>query len=178
MKKPRCLAFLPRKKHKDGGRCCLDRGHDGDHRTDGVAEWVTFSDELAEYHHPNTDGAKDRVLQLEEELRIVSGALTACGFAADGELASHDNAIVRKVAKLRQRFEAMELAANSLADAVSDNVDSLLSAEADDDLMAWVISRWDAEVKNRPTKNIYRRVLDETWRQVYRKVSGGEELPR
>lgn len=41
----------------------------------------------------------------------------------------------------------------------------------------WAVERWDDEVKNRPTKNIYRKVLDSTWRQVYRRVTG-KELPR
>lgn len=56
-----------------------------------------------------------------------------------------------------------------------------MQAERDaarDGILAWVVSRWDAEVKNRPVENIYRRILDATWRQVYRYVSGGEELPR
>ena len=46
------------------------------------------------------------------------------------------------------------------------------------DTRLWVIERWDAEVKNRPLQNIHRRTLDDTWRQVYRFVTGGQELPR
>lgn len=45
-------------------------------------------------------------------------------------------------------------------------------------LSRWVISRWDAEVATRPQHNLYRRTLDDTWRQVYRHVTGGEEMPR
>ena len=41
----------------------------------------------------------------------------------------------------------------------------------------WVLERWDAEVKHRPAVNVYRGVLDRTWRQVYSKLTG-EELPR
>lgn len=46
-----------------------------------------------------------------------------------------------------------------------------------DKLALWVLERWDDEVKNRPLENVYRRTLDNTWRQVYRKLTG-EELPR
>ena len=41
----------------------------------------------------------------------------------------------------------------------------------------WAIERWDAEVKNRPPQNVYRHILDRHWRQVYRRLTGGE-LPR
>ncbi len=43
-----------------------------------------------------------------------------------------------------------------------------------EDLAGWVLGRWDAEVLNRPEKNIYRRILDGTWGQVYRKLTGRE----
>lgn len=46
------------------------------------------------------------------------------------------------------------------------------------ELLDWIIERWDAEVANRPKENIHRRTLDSTWRQIYRYISGGEELPR
>ncbi len=55
---------------------------------------------------------------------------------------------------------------------------SRLKAGMPRDLANWVISRWDEEVANRPTENVYRRTLDNTWRQVYRHVTDGEELPR
>lgn len=42
---------------------------------------------------------------------------------------------------------------------------------------AWIISRWDIEVADRPLQNVHRRTLDDTWRQVYRHFIGGE-LPR
>ena len=42
-------------------------------------------------------------------------------------------------------------------------------------LIEWVVSRWEAEVKNRPLRNIYRRVLDDTWRQVLRRLGGDPE---
>jgi hypothetical protein len=46
-----------------------------------------------------------------------------------------------------------------------------------EDLAEWVLSRWEAEVENRPLQNIYRRTLDDTWRQVYRKLTNGNEIP-
>jgi hypothetical protein len=42
------------------------------------------------------------------------------------------------------------------------------------ELSQWVISRWNAEVSQRPLENIHRRTLDDTWRQVYRHLTGEE----
>ena len=38
----------------------------------------------------------------------------------------------------------------------------------------WAVSRWEAEVKNRPLRNIHRRTLDDTWRQVIRHYGGDD----
>lgn len=38
----------------------------------------------------------------------------------------------------------------------------------------WAVSRWEAEVKNRPLQNIHRRTLDDTWRQVIRHYGGDD----
>jgi hypothetical protein len=46
--------------------------------------------------------------------------------------------------------------------------------EYKDHLAGWVLSRWRAEVENRPIVNIHRRTLDGTWRQIYRKITGEE----
>lgn len=32
--------------------------------------------------------------------------------------------------------------------------------------LAWAVSRWQAEVSQRPLVNVHRRTLDDTWRQV------------
>lgn len=42
------------------------------------------------------------------------------------------------------------------------------------DALAWAVSRWEAEVKNRPLKSIHRRSLDTTWRQVIRYLGGND----
>lgn len=38
--------------------------------------------------------------------------------------------------------------------------------------LAWAVSCWQAEVKNRPLVNVHRRTLDDTWRQVIRYFGG------
>jgi hypothetical protein len=43
------------------------------------------------------------------------------------------------------------------------------------DVVSWAVSRWEAEVKNRPLQNVHRRSLDDTWRQVIRHF-GGDDL--
>ncbi len=42
------------------------------------------------------------------------------------------------------------------------------------DVVEWAVSRWEAEVKNRPLQNIHRRSLDDTWRQVIRQYGGDD----
>jgi hypothetical protein len=39
----------------------------------------------------------------------------------------------------------------------------------------WAVGRWNAEVYNRPLKNVHRRSLDTTWRQVIRHFGGDDE---
>jgi hypothetical protein len=38
--------------------------------------------------------------------------------------------------------------------------------------LAWAVSRWQAEVSQRPPVNVHRRTLDDTWRQVVRYFGG------
>jgi hypothetical protein len=38
--------------------------------------------------------------------------------------------------------------------------------------LAWTVERWRAEVLARPLRNIHRRALDDTWRQVMRRMGG------
>jgi hypothetical protein len=38
--------------------------------------------------------------------------------------------------------------------------------------LAWAVSRWQAEVSQRPLVNVHRRTLDDTWRQVVRYFGG------
>ena len=45
------------------------------------------------------------------------------------------------------------------------------------ELAEWILKKWDSEVKSIPLSNVYRRVLDTTWRQIYTKITGSE-LPR
>jgi hypothetical protein len=40
------------------------------------------------------------------------------------------------------------------------------------EVVDWAVGRWQAEVANRPLRNIHRRSLDDTWRQVIRHFGG------
>lgn len=42
------------------------------------------------------------------------------------------------------------------------------------DNLDWAVGRWKGEVLERPMSNIYRRVLDDTWRQVIRRFGGND----
>lgn len=41
-------------------------------------------------------------------------------------------------------------------------------------LLGWAVSRWEAEVSLRPLHNLHRRSLDDTWRQVIRRLGGND----
>ena len=45
--------------------------------------------------------------------------------------------------------------------------------KTNNEIVAFGVTRWMAEVKNRPMANIHRRTLDTTWRQVIR-FGGGD----
>ena len=38
----------------------------------------------------------------------------------------------------------------------------------------WAVKRWREEVEHRPLRNEYRRVLDDTWRQIIRQLGGND----
>ncbi|MGZ3014091.1 hypothetical protein AAER19_26460 [Pseudomonas aeruginosa] len=44
------------------------------------------------------------------------------------------------------------------------------------DLLEWAVDRWHAEVSQRPLTNVHRRALDDTWRQVIRRLGGDTGL--
>ena len=47
--------------------------------------------------------------------------------------------------------------------------------KGESEAVAWAVVRWNAEVKNRPLRNIHRSALDVTWRQVIRHFGGDPE---
>ncbi|HIE0563727.1 TPA: hypothetical protein ACXJFD_002036 [Pseudomonas aeruginosa] len=44
------------------------------------------------------------------------------------------------------------------------------------ELLEWAVNRWHAEVSLRPLINVHRRALDDTWRQVIRRLGGDTGL--
>lgn len=44
------------------------------------------------------------------------------------------------------------------------------------ELLEWAVDRWHAEVSLRPLINVHRRALDDTWRQVIRRLGGDTGL--
>ena len=93
------------------------------------------------------------VQMLREALETERQRLAACGVAAlgyfDGCADEYKSASLSDVLSLRARYA---------------------------DLLSWAVGRWDAEVKNRPLVNVHRRSLDDTWRQVIRRLGGDAGL--
>lgn len=46
----------------------------------------------------------------------------------------------------------------------------------DNDHLAWACEKWQREVSNRPLRNVHRRTLDDTWRQVIRRLGGDPSI--
>ncbi|MCY1275352.1 hypothetical protein D9M69_442230 [compost metagenome] len=44
------------------------------------------------------------------------------------------------------------------------------------ELLEWAVDRWHAEVSQRPLNNVHRRSLDDTWRQIIRRLGGDAGL--
>lgn len=49
------------------------------------------------------------------------------------------------------------------------------SIEQVSSLLEWAVGRWEAEVSLRPLHNVHRRTLDDTWRQVIRRIGGNDK---
>lgn len=43
------------------------------------------------------------------------------------------------------------------------------------ELLAWAVERWNAEVSQRPLKNVHRRAMDDTYRKFIRKLGGNPD---
>lgn len=46
------------------------------------------------------------------------------------------------------------------------------SAGEPEGLLEWAVGRWHSECLHRPLQNVHRRSLDDTWRQVIRRLGG------
>ena len=44
------------------------------------------------------------------------------------------------------------------------------------EVLEWAVDRWHAEVASRPLVNVRRRALDDTWRQIIRRLGGDAGL--
>ena len=64
------------------------------------------------------------------------------------------------------------IAANKPAAPAAEQV----APEVPEGLLSWAVERWNNEVADRPLKNVHRRTLDDTWRQVIRFAGGDPDV--
>ena len=72
------------------------------------------------------------------------------------------------------QYSATDMA-TAAAQAFRDGVASVRPASAavvPEGLLDWAVGRWHSECLHRPLQNVHRRSLDDTWRQVIRKLGG------
>lgn len=76
------------------------------------------------------------------------------------------------ITKLQTCVHAREVENVALADPSAPlSVDEAVLTD-EQDLLSWAVNRWREEVEHRPLVNVHRRTLDDTWRQVVRKLGG------
>ncbi|HHW2788205.1 TPA: hypothetical protein ACUUCJ_001237 [Pseudomonas aeruginosa] len=64
----------------------------------------------------------------------------------------------------------------SIKSCVKASEDTAQAQHSVPDLLEWAVDRWHAEVSQRPLTNVHRRALDDTWRQVIRRLGGDTGL--
>jgi hypothetical protein len=69
----------------------------------------------------------------------------------------------------------VKLVMDALRAAIAVDFPAAPPAPAGDGWRGWAVERWNAEVANRPLRNVHRRTLDDTWRQVIRRAGGNPD---
>lgn len=109
-----------------------------------------------------TPGVPDSVREAVAELQKWEGSEDE--WRRRGQLSSHFAAT--NLALHRARTQALDWVLTLIA---AHPAGQAGDAGADLD---WAVSRWRAEVESRPLRNVHRRPLDTTWRQVIRRFGG------
>ncbi len=140
-------------------------------------------------------GPDEHMKETERLVSNVSGAAFSEGMAMqkwavapyDTELLDDQVAKAAKTAKARDALvahlrtlpaapgesSAAPGSPSATAPAPAEPSDAMDAANANG--LAWAVSRWDAEVSNRPLVNVHRRTLDDCWRQVVRYFGGNPD---
>lgn len=76
--------------------------------------------------------------------------------------AAHDKAMTERMEQCERLIET----------ARSEREKRWEAEKAIKETIEWAVDRWNSEVKERPLNNVYRRTLDDRWRQIIRKLNG------
>ncbi len=131
---------------------------------------------------PNEQAAVDYVLSLLAQHDRIVGALRAdrdsWAEQAEQRLADWDEMRKERDAALA-RVEQQERTIAGMNEAHAKLAGLYEAAQAQHsvpELLEWAVGRWHAEVSLRPLINVHRRALDDTWRQVIRRLGGDTGL--
>ncbi|MGK8537355.1 hypothetical protein ACRS5Q_01280 [Pseudomonas aeruginosa] len=131
---------------------------------------------------PNEQAAVDYVLSLLAQHDRIVGALRAENAKLSEALDRWP--LIRDSLKLRladalARVEQQERTIAGMNEAHAKLAGLYEAAQAQHsvpELLEWAVGRWHAEVSLRPLINVHRRALDDTWRQVIRRLGGDTGL--
>lgn len=131
---------------------------------------------------PNEQAAVDYVLSLLAQHDRIVGELRAdrdsWAEQAEQRLADWDEMRKERDAALA-RVEQQERTIAGMNEAHAKLAGLYEAAQAQHsvpELLEWAVDRWHAEVSLRPLINVHRRALDDTWRQVIRRLGGDTGL--
>ncbi|MFP7984813.1 hypothetical protein [Pseudomonas aeruginosa] len=155
-----------------------------------VGELRAVIAQLRQHKNDYMDSGQETYRALQNEIREREAEIARLDGLVSGRTAERDAALAR-VAEL-ERQEPVALANRGLhafwvkwteAAAVLYGPGIKLYAHpvaqaqhSVPDLLEWAVDRWHAEVSQRPLTNVHRRALDDTWRQVIRRLGGDTGL--
>jgi hypothetical protein len=123
--------------------------------------WAAFSDEVL---------TMDEALAILEKLEMPTAPI-----AQTAQQSAPERVSVPKRQTLNNLARDGELIASGWNACLDEFSKLNPSIEQVSSLLEWAVSRWEAEVSLRPLHNVHRRPLDDTWRQVIRRIGGDDK---
>jgi hypothetical protein len=140
---------------------------------------LDWADELCEYEHIDTKSSEEFRERVEEVRGLQKDSKRLKEFNIQVKSCYPGVKTIEEIDEGPPSWKSMEklMRTNSVLMETNQELMKELKKSSGTykvDLVRWVVQRWKAEVAERPLKNIHRRTLDDTWRQIYRHLTGRE----
>ncbi|MED5479649.1 MAG: hypothetical protein VYC08_17305 [Pseudomonadota bacterium] len=155
-----------------------------------VGELRAVIAQLRQHKNDYMDSGQETYRALQNEIREREAEIARLDGLVSGRTAERDAALARVAELERQEPVALanrglhafwvkwtEAAAGLYGPGIKLYAHPVAQAQHSvPDLLEWAVDRWHAEVSQRPLTNVHRRALDDTWRQVIRRLGGDTGL--